>query len=93
MTNTSQFLIRAAVAGIIGAAAIGSTAMAADDAHVKGHCMGANACKGKGGCKQEANACKGQNACKGKSYTETTKAKCDAMAKKNPEVKFEVSKQ
>ena len=47
---------------------------AAEDA--KGHCMGANACKGKGACKSASNACAGQNACKGKGFTETTKDEC-----------------
>jgi hypothetical protein len=51
-------------------------AQAADAVDAKGHCMGANACKGTGACKTAANACKGQNACKGKSFTEATKADC-----------------
>ncbi len=40
------------------------------------HCMGVNACKGKGGCKSEKNACKGQNGCKGQSFAELTEADC-----------------
>ncbi len=47
---------------------------AATDA--KGHCVGANACKGQSGCKSSANACKGQNACKGKGFVEMTKDEC-----------------
>lgn len=38
------------------------------------HCDGANACKGKGGCKSEKNACKGQNGCKGQGFVETATA-------------------
>jgi hypothetical protein len=32
------------------------------------HCMGINACKGKGACKTAKNACKGQNTCKGQGF-------------------------
>ena len=92
--NKSQFLIRAAVAGVIGAATIGlsSAAMAADDAGAKGHCVGANSCKGKGGCKQVGkNECAGKNGCGGKGFLEKTKAECDALAKKDKKIHFEVS--
>lgn len=77
MTKSNQFLFKAAVAGIIGAAAVAVPVVAhADDAKV--HCEGANACKGKSGCKTDHNACAGKNACKGKGWTEMTKADCDA---------------
>jgi len=92
--SKSQFLMRAAVAGIIGASTLGlsSAAMAADDANTKGHCVGANACKGKGGCKQEGkNECAGKNGCGGKGFLEKTKAECDALAKKNKNIRFEAS--
>ena len=91
--NKSQVLIRAAVAGIIGASTMGlsSAALAADDATAKGHCVGANSCKGMGGCSQKGkNDCAGKNGCGGKGFLETTKAECDALAKKNKKVKFEV---
>jgi hypothetical protein len=39
------------------------------------HCMGINACKGKGACKTADNACKGQNACKGKGFLPAKSAK------------------
>ena len=95
MTKTKgQFLIRAAVAGIIGASTMGlsNTARAADDSGAKGHCVGANSCKGKGGCKQEGkNDCSGKNGCGGKGYLEKTKAECDALAKKNKKIHFEAS--
>jgi hypothetical protein len=45
----------------------------------KGHCVGANACKGQGACKSAANDCKGQNACKGKGFLSMTKADCDKI--------------
>ncbi len=48
-------------------------------AEAKGHCVGANACKGQGACASAANACKGQNACKGKGFLAMTKAECDAI--------------
>jgi hypothetical protein len=48
-------------------------------AQVKGHCVGANACKGHGACKSASNACKGQNACKGKGFLVLTKAACDKI--------------
>lgn len=93
--NKSRFLIRAAVAGIIGASTFGlsSTALAADDASAKGHCIGANSCKGKGGCKQEGkNECAGKNGCGGKGFLEKTKAECDALAKKNKKIVFQAAK-
>lgn len=45
----------------------------------KGHCVGANACKGQGACKTAANDCKGQNACKGNGFLSLTKADCDKI--------------
>ncbi len=55
----------------------------------KGHCVGANACKGQGACKSAANDCKGQNACKGKGFLVMTRAECDKIqgAKFEPEQK------
>jgi hypothetical protein len=73
----------AAIAAAAAALLIAGTAisapvqLAADDA--KGHCMGANACKGKGACKTASNDCKGMNACKGKGFVEMTKAECDKV--------------
>lgn len=88
-----QFLLNAAVAGILGASSalvVSSPALADDDASTKGHCVGANACKGKSGCAQTGqNDCAGKNGCKGKGYVEKTKAECDKMAKKNKKVHFE----
>ena len=45
----------------------------------KGHCVGANACKGKGACKSASNDCKGHNACKGKGFLVMTKSACDKI--------------
>ncbi len=45
----------------------------------KGHCVGANACKGQGACATASNDCKGQNACKGKGFLAMTKAECDEI--------------
>ena len=40
--------------------------------------MGANACKGQGGCASAHNECKGKNACKGKGMNEMSAADCKA---------------
>ena len=72
----------AAIAAAAAALLIAGTALSAPmqmAAGEKGHCMGANACKGQSACKTEANACGGQNACKGKGYTETTKEECEKV--------------
>lgn len=57
----------------------GATMTSVAQAQDKGHCVGANACKGQGACKGGANACKGQNACKGKGFTSVSKADCDKV--------------
>lgn len=91
----STILTRAAIASIIGAAAIVSTARAEEAKKVEGkkdemvHAMGANACKGKGGCHAADHDCAGKNACKGKSFTEMSKADCEKLAKKNKKVTCE----
>lgn len=93
--NQSQLIVRAAIAGLISAATVGisSAAMAADDGSIKGQCVGANACKGQSGCKQEGlNACKGHNGCAGKGFLEKTKAECEAIIKKDKKVHFQASK-
>jgi hypothetical protein len=66
--------IAAAAAALFLAGAVAPVAHAAEEA--KGHCVGANACKGTGACKTANNACKGQNACKGTGFTSTTAAEC-----------------
>ena len=94
-TNQNRLLVNAALAGIIAAGTLGlsSAALAEGKPTDKGHCVGANACKGKGGCAQEgANACKGQNGCKGKGFVEKTRAECEKLAKKDKNIKFEESK-
>lgn len=66
--------LAAAAAALFLAGAVAAPQVKAEDA--KGHCMGANACKGQSACKSASNACKGQNACKGKGFSEMTKADC-----------------
>lgn len=93
--KTNKMLVNAALAGIFAASTLGvvSTALAEGKPTDKGHCIGANACKGKGGCAQEGkNSCKGQNGCKGKGFVEKTRKACEALAKKNPDIKFEEGK-
>lgn len=81
--------LAAAAATLLIAGAISAPVYAADDA--KGHCMGANACKGTSACKTAANACAGQNACKGTGFTSATKAECDAAAAANKDAKVKIS--
>lgn len=72
----------AAIAAAAAALLIAGTAVSAPmqmAAGEKGHCMGANACKGQSACKTAANACAGQNACKGKGFTEMTKEECEKI--------------
>ena len=90
--NKSQ-LFGAAVAGIMSAAVVTTVSVQAmaDEAKgdANGHCIGGNACKGKTACATAGvNDCAGKNGCKGKGWTETTKAECDKIAKKDKKVKF-----
>lgn len=82
--------LAAAAAALILAGAVGAPVQAADAA--KGHCVGANACKGKSACKTAKNECNGHNACKGQGYTESTKAECETLMKDNKDIKFEEPK-
>ncbi len=76
--NSGAAIAAAAAALLIAGTAISAPMqVAADDA--KGHCMGANACKGQSACKTASNDCAGHNACKGKGFTETTQEECDAI--------------
>ncbi len=90
MNKMNSLLVKAAMAGMMGAVAAPQAALA--NHHEKGQCQGANACKGKGACHTATNACAGQNACKGQSFIETTKAECEKLAKKDPKIKFEMPK-
>lgn len=79
----------AAAASLMLAGAAMAPAYAGDEA--KGHCVGANACGGKGACGTAANACAGKNACKGQGFLAMTKAECDAAAKANKDEKVKIS--
>lgn len=89
-------LLNAAFAGILGAslATHSSTSQAAEgDSAEKGHCIGANSCKGHGGCAQKGkNECAGKNGCKGKGFIEVTRAECEKLAMKNKSLRFEAAK-
>ena len=76
--KTTQVLLGAAMAGMIGAGiSIATPALAKDQKAEKVHCYGVNACSGKGGCATPGqNECKGKNSCKGKGFMEMTKAQC-----------------
>jgi hypothetical protein len=68
--------IATTVAALIVAIAAPSGAAYAD---AKGHCLGANACKGQSACSTGANGCSGSNACRGQGYLELTKKECDKI--------------
>ena len=73
--KTSGVVVAAAAAALFAAGAAGTTSARADDAKV--HCVGLNACKGQGSCRQASHACKGQNACKGQGWVSAeTKGAC-----------------
>ncbi|MGH8631251.1 MAG: BufA2 family periplasmic bufferin-type metallophore [Burkholderiales bacterium] len=86
MRNTAKVnggVLAAAVAALFAIAPLGVTAA---EGEAKGHCMGANACKGHSACKTATNDCKGHNACKGKGFTESTKEECAKAGGKFEEV-------
>jgi hypothetical protein len=68
--------IALAAAALLLAGAVATPVTAAGE---KGHCVGANACKGKSDCKTAKNDCGGLNACKGQGYLEMTKEECDKI--------------
>ena len=72
-SKSTAALAAAATAFIVSGTILAPAAFAGD---AKGHCVGANACKGHGACKSATNACKGHNACKGQGFTETTAEEC-----------------
>jgi hypothetical protein len=74
---TSGSALAAVAASLLLAGAVAAPTYAAEEA--KGHCMGANACKGQSACKTASNACKGQNGCKGKGFSEMTKDECSKV--------------
>jgi hypothetical protein len=82
--------IAATAATLLLAGAVSAPSFAAmDDA--KGHCVGANTCKGTSACKTAKNECKGHNACKGQGFSELTAADCAKVegAKFEPAMKDE----
>jgi hypothetical protein len=68
-----------AAAGLFATASIPATA-AKHEGMV--HCVGVNACKGKGECASASNACKGQNACKGKGWMSMSAKDCQTKGGK-----------
>lgn len=79
VTVTSGTTLAAAAASLMLAGAVTAPAANADGHKAKGHCVGANACKGQSACKTAKNACAGKNACKGQGFTSTTKEECDKI--------------
>ncbi len=74
LSQKSGLTIATAAAALILSGAMLTGSATAEGA--KGHCMGANACKGQGACKTASNDCGGQNACKGKGWLEMTEEEC-----------------
>lgn len=81
--------LAATAAALLLSGATVSTVSAATDA--KGHCMGANACAGKGACKTAKNECGGHNKCKGQGFLTMTKAECDAAKSANKDEKVQIT--
>jgi len=78
--KTSGVVVAAAAAALFAAGVAGTgSARAVDD---KVHCVGLNACKGQGSCKQASHSCKGQNACKGQGWIESSSGECTAKGGK-----------
>jgi hypothetical protein len=75
--HKSGACIAVAAATLILAGAATGPASHADEA--KGHCIGANACKGQGACDSAKNSCSGENACKGQGFQEMSKKDCDKI--------------
>ncbi|PIR23001.1 MAG: hypothetical protein COV44_04570 [Deltaproteobacteria bacterium CG11_big_fil_rev_8_21_14_0_20_45_16] len=91
-SKTKDMLISTAVAGLM-SLTMSAPVLAADNAaNAKGHCVGANSCKGKGACGGKGHECAGKNSCKGKGFLDLTKADCDKLAANNPKIKFEAAK-
>ncbi len=87
-TSAKLFLAGAAMAGLLGGAALraeastnssnpslGAGQLADDSSAAKHSCKGQNSCKGQGGCKASANGCKAKNDCKGKGGCATDGSK------------------
>jgi uncharacterized membrane protein len=74
LNQSSGMTIATAAAALILSGAMLAATATADAA--KGHCVGANACKGQGACKAASNDCKGMNACKGQGYLDMTEEEC-----------------
>jgi len=75
-------LLRAAVAGLVGAAVIAAPGRAKDakaksDKNVK--CYGVNKCSGKGKCGGVGHECAGKNSCKGQGWLLMPKDSCLAI--------------
>jgi uncharacterized membrane protein len=87
MKKTEKALISAAMAGILGALAAGSS-MAADKMEKKAahtdevQCSGVNACKGKSSCAGANSSCASQNSCKGQGWVKVSKEACDQLGGK-----------
>lgn len=81
--------IAATAAALLLSGATVSTVSAANDA--KGHCIGANACAGKGACKSAKNECGGHNKCKGQGFLSMTKAECEALMGANKDEKVQIT--
>jgi len=71
--KNSSLLLSAAIAGIVGASAVSTPALAKGKNAEMGLCKGANSCSGKSACGEA----KGTNSCKGHGSAMMSKAQCE----------------
>lgn len=85
MKDKNALLVKAAMAGLVGAAIAAVPAHAAAKAKKKGltmevaKCYGVNSCKGHGGCAGVGHECAGQNSCKGQGWLYMPEESCKAL--------------
>lgn len=76
-------LVKAAVAGLMGAAIVAAPAVAGDKAKAAKNkdvkCYGVNKCSGHGKCGGPGHECAGKNSCKGQGWLPMPKDSCLAI--------------
>jgi len=81
MTERNNMLVRAAMAGLVGAAIVAAPAQAAKKKQMAEvtKCYGVNKCKTLGKCSGAGHECGGQNGCKGQGWLLMPKESCLAL--------------
>jgi uncharacterized membrane protein len=78
--NKKNMLVKAAVAGLMGAAVVAAPSFAAGKKAAKDvKCYGVNKCKTFGQCGGPGHECAGKNACKGQAWLMMPKDSCLAI--------------